>query len=105
MGHTEEQIPAGGMNMGIVFGATFLAHFVEASAVGYVLTGIGNLNALNGLIAGLVVGIGIAAASSLPHRLLADMALKFGQSKLAMMFSTLPLSVLLLARSVNSLIR
>lgn len=69
MGHTEGEIPGAGMNMGIVFGSTFVAHFIEAFAMALVLSSIEDLNAANGFLVGLVVGIGIAAASSLPHRL------------------------------------
>lgn len=69
MGSADGAAPGGGMNMGIVFGSTFLAQFVQATALALVLTSVDGLNAAKGLIFGLVIGLGIAAASSLSHRL------------------------------------
>ena len=69
MGKAEGAPPGGGMNMGIVFGSTFVAQFVQAAALALVLTSVTSLNAAKGFIFGLVIGVGIAAASSLSHRL------------------------------------
>jgi hypothetical protein len=76
MGHTTGEIPGAGMNMGLVFGATFISQFVQATAMAFILSSVGNLNALNGFISGLVVGIGIAAAASLGHRLFSGQGFK-----------------------------
>lgn len=69
MGHSETDAPGTGMNMGIVFGATFLAQFFQALGLALVLTMLKNPNGFKGAAVGLVVGIFIAAASSLGHRL------------------------------------
>lgn len=69
MGRSEDQIPGAGLSMAIVFGSTFISQFVQATALAFVLTGMDGLNAASGFFGGLVIGIGIAAASSLGHRL------------------------------------
>lgn len=69
MGHTEATTPGAGMNMGIVFGSTFVSQFVQATTLAFVLTAYDGLNAATGFFAGLIIGLGIAAASSLGHRL------------------------------------
>src|SRR5882757_2693059 len=76
MGHSKDEIPGAGMNMGLVFGATFASQFVQASALAFVLSAVGNLNALNGLISGILIGIGIAGAAALPHKLFAGHGFK-----------------------------
>ncbi len=76
MGHTESEAPGAGMNMGIVFGSTFVAQFVQAFAMALIISGISNPNLGKGAITGMVVGIGIAAASSLGHRLFGGMGFK-----------------------------
>lgn len=69
MGKADGEVPGAGMNMAVVFGSTFISQFVQATAMAIVLTSIDGLNMAKGLLAGLVIGIGIAAASSLGHRL------------------------------------
>ncbi|MBC7463189.1 MAG: DUF1761 domain-containing protein [Actinobacteria bacterium] len=69
MGKTDGEVPGAGMNMAVVFGSTFISQFVQATAMAILLTSMDGLNAAKGLLAGLVIGIGIAAASSLGHRL------------------------------------
>lgn len=69
LGGAAEITPGAGMNMGIVFGSTFIAQFVQATAMALVLSSVDGLSAVKGLLFGLVIGIGIAAASSLSHRL------------------------------------
>lgn len=69
MGHTEADVPGAGMNMSMIFGATFLAQFFQAFGLALVLTMLKNPNGFKGAVVGLVIGIFIAAASSLGHRL------------------------------------
>ena len=76
MGHTETDVPGAGMNMGMVFGATFLAQFFQALGLALLLTMLKNPNGLKGAAVGLVVGIFIAAASSLGHRLFGGQGFK-----------------------------
>lgn len=76
MGKTAGEIPGAGMNMGMVFGATFVAQFVQATVLAFALTGMDGLNAVNGFFGGLIIGIGIAAASALGHRLFGGQGFK-----------------------------
>lgn len=69
MGKPENNNPSESMNMGLVFGSTFVAQFVQATAMALILSSITGLNMGKGAAVGLVAGIGIAAASSLGHRL------------------------------------
>ena len=69
MGHSEAEVPGAGMNMGIVFGSTFLAQFFQAFGLALVISMVKDPNGFKGGVVGLVVGIFIAAASSLGHRL------------------------------------
>lgn len=69
MGKPENHNPSENMNMGIVFGSTFVAQFIQAISMALILSSMSNLNMGKGAMVGLVAGIGIAAASSLGHRL------------------------------------
>lgn len=69
MGRAEGEVAGGNTNMGIVFGSTFAAQFVQATAMAFILSAFSNLNFGKGALTGLVAGVGIAAASSLGHRL------------------------------------
>ena len=67
-------------NMGVIFGSTAVAAFVEAVAVASVIHFVAlsnpNFGALDGGLVGLLLGIGLAAASSLSHRLFAGQNFK-----------------------------
>ena len=67
--------------MAVVFGSTFVAQFVQAFAVAIVVAmqadrGNNQLGAFDGLFIGLLLGVGIAAAASLTHRLFAGQSFK-----------------------------
>lgn len=66
---------AGGDNMGVIFGATAVAALVESIAVASVIHFVAlsdpSFGALNGALTGFLLGLGLAAASSLSHRLFA----------------------------------
>jgi hypothetical protein len=67
--------PGDGGNMGLVFGLTILGSVVQAVALSFVigwaqLAG-NDVTWLTGAVFGLIIGVGIAAASSLGHRLFA----------------------------------
>lgn len=76
MGRSETEIPGAGMNMGIVFGSTFLAQFFQAFGLALVMTMLKDPSGAKGAVVGLVVGIFIAAASSLGHRLFGGQGFK-----------------------------
>jgi len=71
---------AGGSNMGVVFGATAIAALVEAitvaSVIHFVALSDPGFGALNGALTGFLLGVGLAAASSLSHRLFAGHGFK-----------------------------
>jgi len=69
MGRSEGEVPGDGMNMGIVFGSTFVAQFVQAVSMALIISAVSHPNFGKGALVGLVAGIGISAASSLGHRL------------------------------------
>ena len=54
MGRTEADVPGAGMNMGIVFGSTFLAQFFQAFGLALVLTMLKNPSGFKGAVVGLV---------------------------------------------------
>ena len=79
MGRDESEKP-GGDNMGLVFGLTFAGQLVQVVAVAVVL-GIlekanGSVSLMDGLTVGLLLGFGVAAAASLPHRMFAGHGVK-----------------------------
>lgn len=67
--------PGGNLSMGIVFGSTFVAQIVQAAAMAVVINlairaGITtSLGVVDELLVGLVIGVGVAAAAPLGHRL------------------------------------
>lgn len=73
MGRDPSVKPAGDMNMGLLFGSTAAAAFVQAVVVALVcqLSRAGNpaFSAVDGALVGALLGVGLAAASSLSHRL------------------------------------
>ena len=74
-GRSMDEIPGSGLNMGLVFGSTFLALLVQAATMAAILEllhtsgAVENPGMMQGATTGLIVGVGIAAASSLTHRL------------------------------------
>lgn len=80
MGHEESETPGAGLNMGVVFGLTFVAQFVMAVSVAVVLSFLaqarGSVSVLDGFVTGATLGIGFVAASSLSHRLFAGHGVK-----------------------------
>jgi hypothetical protein len=72
MGRTPEEQP-GSDNMLLIFGSTALAAFVQTVTVASVIYFVGmsgtEINGLSGAMIGFLLGVGIAAASSLSHRL------------------------------------
>ena len=76
MGRSVEDVPGAGMNMGVVFGSTFLAQFFQAFGMALVIGMLANPTGLKGAGVGLVVGIFIAGASSLGHRLFGGQGFK-----------------------------
>jgi hypothetical protein len=71
---------AGGSNMGLVFGASALANFLQvvalASIIYFVQLANTSFGALDGALTGFLVGVFIAAGASLSHRLFAGHGFK-----------------------------
>lgn len=74
MGRKEDEA-AGSGNIAVVFGLTAIAGLAQAITVASIIHFVAltdpNFGAAQGLITGLLVGVGLAAASSLSHRLFA----------------------------------
>lgn len=80
MGRDPEAKPDTGMNMGVVFGSTAAAAFVQAVIVAWVCQ-LGRaadpgFSTLDGGLVGATLGVGLAAASSLSHRLFGGFGFK-----------------------------
>ena len=75
MGKGETEPAGSGGNMAVVFGSTFLAALVQAITVGIVIelasANSSTFGPLDGALIGSLLGFGLAAASSLSHRLFA----------------------------------
>lgn len=74
-----DETPGGG-NMGLVFGLTAVGALVQviavASVIHFVALATGPVGPVGGALAGLLLGVGFAAASSLSHRLFAGQGLR-----------------------------
>ncbi len=75
MGKNPAEQP-GSSNMGVVFGLTAAGTFASALVMEVLVDATHTAGLADGAILGLVVGIGIAAAASLGHRLFAGHGLK-----------------------------
>jgi hypothetical protein len=81
LGQDPAQQPAGGMGMGLVFGLTIVGSLVQAVAMAWLIQAAAALyptsdvSAGFGALVGLAMGLGIAAAASLGHRLFAGQGL------------------------------
>jgi len=73
MGKASSDVPGGGTNMGITFGSVLVGQLIAIVTLAIVinpLTEIGRVNsATDGALVGLLLGLGIAAATALGHRM------------------------------------
>lgn len=70
MGKTESEVPGGGASHGVLFGGVVGAQIVQSISMTAAIAGFyDNASVLQGMWTGIFLGIGIAAASSLTHRL------------------------------------
>jgi hypothetical protein len=80
LGKSPNAEPGSQQNMVVVFGSIIVALFVQSLVFSIVLgwygAKIGDLNAASGALAGLIVGVGIVAASPLSHRLMGQHGFK-----------------------------
>jgi len=81
LGKSPEEQPGGGQSMGVTFGLTILGSIVMAFTMSWLLQAsaalykTSDVSPGSGALVGLLVGIGIAAAASLGHRLFAGQGL------------------------------
>lgn len=71
--------PGAGQSMGVVFGSTFVAVVVQAIVMGLVIGKLGEsgeVSIAQGGLVGFILGVGIAAAPSLSHRLFGQQGFK-----------------------------
>jgi hypothetical protein len=75
MGKTPKDVPGGGTNMGITFGSVILGQLIAVVTLALfmsVLVDAGRVtSALDGALIGLLLGFGIAGATSVGHRMFA----------------------------------
>jgi len=80
MGKTPGEDPGANANMPVVFGSTFVGALVQAFTLAvvihFVAAGDASFGAVAGGLTGLLVGIGLGAASSLSHRLFAGVGFR-----------------------------
>ena len=82
MGRSPDEKPGTGLHMGVVFGSTFAGQFAQAVTLSLLVqtarqaAGTEAFGAGDGALTGLLAGAGIAAASSLSHRLFAGHGFK-----------------------------
>ncbi len=79
LGKPEGGEPGGGMSMGVVFGSTFVAVVVQAIVMALVIGKLdeaSDVGPAQGGLVGLILGVGIAAAPSLSHRLFGQQGFK-----------------------------
>jgi hypothetical protein len=70
MGKTEGDDPGAGQSMGTIFGALVIGQIVQSIALTGAIAGFyANASVLQGASTGALLGIGIAASSSLTHRM------------------------------------
>jgi len=80
IGKTENDEPGSNQNMGVVFGSIIIALFIQALTLFIVLdwyfSKTGSTSLLSGALAGLLIGVGIVAATPLSHRLMSGHGFK-----------------------------
>jgi hypothetical protein len=80
MGKEAGADPGANSNMAVVFGSTFVGALVQAFTLAVIIhfisAGDASFGALAGGLTGLLVGIGLGAASSLSHRLFAGVGFR-----------------------------
>lgn len=70
MGKTEGEDPGAGQSMGAIFGALIVGQIIQSLAPTGAITGFyANASVLQGASTGALLGVGIAASSSLTHRM------------------------------------
>ena len=70
MGKTEGDDPGAGQSMGTIFGALVIGQIVQSIALTGAIAGFyANASVLQGAATGALLGVGIAASSSLTHRM------------------------------------
>lgn len=80
IGKSDTEEPGSNQNMVIVFGSIVVALFIQALTLFIVLdwyfSKVGSSSWLSGALAGLIVGVGIVAATPLSHRLMSGHGFK-----------------------------
>lgn len=75
MGQTSDDVPGGGRNMALTFGSVLVGQLASVIVLALLMGPVIELGrisgALDGALFGLLVGVGIAAATSLGHRMFA----------------------------------
>lgn len=71
MGKGPNDVPGGGMNMGIAFGSVLVGQILQVSVLALILSALGIAAPIDGALVGLLIGVGIVGGSSMSHRIFA----------------------------------
>jgi hypothetical protein len=75
MGKSSKDVPGGGTNMGLTFGAVLAGQLITIVTLALIMSTLVELgrvsSALDGALVGLLLGFGIAGATALGHRMFA----------------------------------
>lgn len=71
MGKGPNDVPGGGMNMGVAFGSVLVGQILQVSVLALILSALGIAAPIDGALVGLLIGVGIVGGSSMSHRIFA----------------------------------
>lgn len=71
MGKGPNDVPGGGMNMGVAFGSVLVGQILQVSVLALILSALDIAAPIDGALVGLLIGVGIVGGSSMSHRIFA----------------------------------
>jgi hypothetical protein len=71
MGKGSKDVPGGGINMGIAFGSVLVGQALQVAVLALILSALNIAAPIDGVLVGLLIGVGIVGGSGLSHRIFA----------------------------------
>lgn len=71
MGKDPNDVPGGGINMGVAFGSVLVGQILQVTVLAFILSALNLSYPLDGGLVGLLIGVGIVGGSSMSHRIFA----------------------------------
>ena len=71
MGRGPNDVPGGGINMGVAFGSVLVGQALQVTVLALILSALNISAPLDGALVGLLIGVGIVGGSGLSHRIFA----------------------------------